>query len=293
MGQLRPTGPGSGRRCSRPRPGPRRSARRSPPAPWRRRPGRRRRSRPGCRGRGRAGRRSGPAWTSLVSASTRNAWRSWPSRLNRVLASEQSPQNTPARCRSTSRPAIASSSRSRCLTSSRGSRRNSRRNCQECSRYSVTRIELPVSAWSTSPTGRTAGSSADLQVPQHPVLLVGDPGRQLLEGVQDVVGLHEADQVAARPDVEVAEAGRVLGPLSSGSSHGRASSPGEAARRRIEIGAAMAAMVATGRRRLRIPVTTRFTFRYRTPPRARRPSGATATPASAAPCGRPRPAARR
>ena len=32
---------------------------------------------------------------------------------------------------------------------------------------------------------------------------------------------------------------------------------------------------------------------YRVPPRCRRPAGATVTPASAAPCGRPRPAARR
>jgi len=54
---------------------------------------------------------------------------------------------------------------------------------------------------------------ADLQVAQDPVLLDGDPARELLEGVQDVVGFHEADQVAAGPDVEVAEAGRVLGPL--------------------------------------------------------------------------------
>ena len=51
---------------------------------------------------------------------------------------------------------------------------------------------------------------ADLQLAQHPVLLVGDPGWQLLEGVQHGVGLHEADQVAARPDLEVAEAPRPL-----------------------------------------------------------------------------------
>ena len=152
-------------------------------------------------------------WTSLVSASTRNAWSSWPSRLNRVLASEQSPQKTPSRCRSTSRPAMASSSRSRCLTSSRGRRRNSRRNCQECSRYSVTRIELPVSGWSTRPTGRTAGSSRTSRSRRTRYSLTAIRLGQLLEGVQDVVGLHEADQVAAGPDVEVAEAGRVLGPL--------------------------------------------------------------------------------
>ena len=41
---------------------------------------------------------------------------------------------------------------------------------------------------------RTSRELADLQVAQDPVLLVGDPAGQLLEGVQDVVGLHEADQ---------------------------------------------------------------------------------------------------
>ena len=72
--------------------------------------------------------------TSVVSASTSHACRSWPSRENSVLASEQSPQKTPWRCSSTSRPAIASNSRARCFGWSGGSRMNSRRYCHDPSR---------------------------------------------------------------------------------------------------------------------------------------------------------------
>jgi hypothetical protein len=44
-----------------------------------------------------------------------------------------------------------------------------------------------------------------LEVAQHLVLLAGDPGRQLLERVQDAVGEHEADRVAARTDGQLPE----------------------------------------------------------------------------------------
>src|SRR5689334_18264636 len=98
-------------------------------------------------------------WISLVSASTSQAWSTWPSRLNSVLASEQSPQKTPLRCRSTSRLAIASSSRSRCAGMSGGIRMSSRRYCHDRSRYRVTRMAVSSNGCTTSPAGRTAGSA--------------------------------------------------------------------------------------------------------------------------------------
>ena len=157
-----------------------------PGAPRRRRV-RRRRSRRGCRGRSRAGRPTARGWISLVSASTRNAWILSPSRRNRVFASEQSPQKTPARWRSTRSQAIASRSRSRYGPGPSGNRIRSRRYWIENSRYSVIEDRGVALGRRRQADRGHGGQLGILEVSQHVELGLRDAEGLLLERVRPPV----------------------------------------------------------------------------------------------------------
>src|SRR3982751_3545017 len=83
-----------------------------------------------------------------------------PSRRNSVFASEQSPQNTPLRWRSTRRNAIASRRRSRYEPGPGGRRIISRRYWREWGRNFVTRIALSRAGASATPAASTVGGAS-------------------------------------------------------------------------------------------------------------------------------------
>ena len=171
-------------------------------------------------------------WISLVSASTRNACSTWPSRENSVLAREQSPQNTPWRCRSTNSVAIASNRRVRCLGASGGSLMNIRRYCQDPTRYRVTRSAVSKSGWITTPAGRTALRPISSRRPSTPYSRAAMRGGNSLSAHNCPSASTNLTRCRLGPTAISRSATCGAAQSRSGRSQGSTSSPGQVARSR-------------------------------------------------------------
>ena len=189
--------------------------------------GRRRRSRRGSRGRRRAGPSDRLGWTSLVSASTRYAWIRSPSRRNSVLASEQSPQKTPPRWRSTSSNAIASSRRSRYGPAPAAAASGAAGTAANGAGTRSPGSALPRTGASASRPARTAGNPTPLEMAQHVVLAsAATVDRQLLERVHQPAARRGTGRDGATARRELAESSRSASQVRSGRSHGQVEQAG-------------------------------------------------------------------
>src|SRR5450759_3359659 len=164
--------------------------------------------------------------TSEVSASTIHACNRWPSRLNSVLASEQSPQKTPLRCRSTSSAALASIS--------------SRRYCQDGWRNLVTRIAVSAKACPTTPAGRTAASPRLSSSRSTPNSFWAIRGGSSLSAHSPPSDSTNRTRCRLGPTAMSRSGTSVASQSASRSAHGRPNSPGVGTRNRMSSPAGMA-----------------------------------------------------
>ena len=185
----------------------------------------RRRSRRGCRGRRPAGRRTA---TGGSRSSRHRRGRPGSCRRRAGTGCWRASSRPRRRRRGGGRRAARPSRRAAGRDTARapaGSRISRRRYWIEYARYSVTRIGASRSGASASPTAVTAGSPATSRWRRTSNSVVGDAERLLLERVRRAVDDEEPDEVARRPDRQLAELRASSAATSArGRSQGRSSS---------------------------------------------------------------------